>query len=700
MKLVSRLQDAWHVLRGKKSVYEIGQALSMLIGRGDDAVFGWQFKASKLLAEEVGAAAFKVYRVKGDGSWSPLEAHPLLDLLHRPNQIMTRSELFEAVSMSLDFFGNAYLFLDGGDTPNSKPKALHLLNASRVSIVRTDSFPETIAAYKYRERSKEYVFKPHQVLHIRESNPVDILKGLGPVQALSDAIETDRSAREWNRNFFGNSARPDLILKTKFKTREQMDPLRAQFEDRYRGTENAHKVAMLPDGVEPDKMGWSQKDMDFVEQMHWSRDDILSGLRTPHVVLGLGAGENLNRATADTTNYIYALRTVTPRLRRIAASLNAFIVPRFGKDIVFDFDNVVPDDEDLQIRKRIAALGGAPYQSVNEIREDIGLPKVPGGERVMTTYSQIPLGSTPEEPEPKRLASSGAYFALQFVKKNEDVSESVGKSVDSIVEKAAKTLESVEKVLKRSREEGSWRGFVARVTPYEDLLRKRFARYGRDVAARAESNLSEASKGIDYDELLNEEEEVRSIMRFVHPALEDLYRREGVAVADEISGAFEATEARIRETVGRAVNLLAKSYHEETVRLLREALEEGIVEGEGIDKLKHRIRDVGEFSSDVRALRVARTETFRIANLAGKEAYRQSGFTKLVWFTASDEAVCEFCGPMDGKVVSIEENFFNKGESVRGADGGVLDLNYSDVEAGALHPNCRCRVVGRRADEN
>jgi SPP1 gp7 family putative phage head morphogenesis protein len=456
---------------------------------------------------------------------------------------------------------------------------------------------------------------------------------------------------------------------------------------------------MLPDGVEPDKMGWSQKDMDFVEQMHWSRDDILSGLRTPHVVLGLGAGENLNRATADTTNYIYALRTVTPRLRRIAASLNAFIVPRFGKDIVFDFDNVVPDDEDLQIRKRIAALGGAPYQSVNEIREDIGLPKVPGGERVMTTYSQIPLGSTPEEPEPKRLAPSGAYFALQFAKKNEDVSESVGKSVDSIVEKAAKTLESVEKVLKRSREEGSWRGFVARVTPYEDLLRKRFARYGRDVAARAESNLSEASKGIDYDELLNEEEEVRSIMRFVHPALEDLYRREGVAVADEISGAFEATEARIRETVGRAVNLLAKSYHEETVRLLREALEEGIVEGEGIDKLKRRIRDVGEFSSDVRALRVARTETFRIANLAGKEAYRQSGFTKLVWFTASDEAVCQFCGPMDGKVVSIEENFFNKGERVCGADGGVLDLDYSDVEAGALHPNCRCRVVGRRADE-
>lgn len=699
MKLASRLQDAWHVLRGKKSVYEIGQALSMLIGRGDDAVFGWQFKASKLLAEEVGAAAFKVYRVKANGSWDPLDSHPLLDLLHRPNQIMTRSELFEAVSMSLDFYGNAYLFLEGGDIPNAKPKALHFLNASRVAIVRTDSFPETIAAYKYRERLKEYVFKPNQILHIRESNPVDILKGLGPIQALSDAIETDRSARQWNRTFFGNSARPDLILKTKFKTREQMEPLRAQFEDRYRGTENAHKVAMLPDGVEPDKMGWSQKDMDFVEQMHWSRDDILSGLRTPHVVLGLGAGENLNRATADTTNYIYALRTVTPRLRRIAASLNAFVVPRFGKDLLFDFDNVVPDDEDLEIRKRVAGLAGAPYLSVNEVREELGAPKVPGGERVMTTYSQVPLGSTPEEPQPKRLASHEAYFALQFAKKNERASEHVEKSIDTVIEKAVKAFESAEKALKRSREEGSWRGFVARVTPYEELLRKRFARYGRDVAGRAESSLVEASKGIDYDQLLDKEEEVRSIMRFAHPALEDLYRREGIAVADEISGAFDATEARIRETVGRAANLLARSYHEETVRLLKEALETGIAEGEGIDKLKRRIREVGEFSSDVRALRVARTETFRIANLAGKEAYRQSGFTKLVWFTASDEAVCEFCGPMDGKIVSIEENFFNKGESVRGAEGGVLNLDYTDVEAGALHPNCRCRVVGRRADE-
>ena len=81
-------------------------------------------------------------------------------------------------------------------------------------------------------------------------------------------------------------------------------------------------------------------------------------------------------------------------------------------------------------------------------------------------------------------------------------------------------------------------------------------------------------------------------------------------------------------------------YQEETVRLLNDALKEGLAAGEGIDKLSNRISDIGEFSSDVRADRVATTEAFRVANMAGREAYRQSGVENLVWYTADDGDVC------------------------------------------------------------
>jgi phage portal protein BeeE len=128
MNLKDRMADAWAVLRGRKSISEVGMALATWLHGGVDAVSSWQFKASKLLAEEVGSAIFRLYKIKADGTWSEIESHPVLDLLYKPNLYSTRSELFEAVSMSLDFFGNAYLFMDGADSPTAKPKSLCVEN--------------------------------------------------------------------------------------------------------------------------------------------------------------------------------------------------------------------------------------------------------------------------------------------------------------------------------------------------------------------------------------------------------------------------------------------------------------------------------------------------------------------------------------------------------------------------------------------
>lgn len=692
MNFLDRVKETWRFYRSGKTIAEVGHAFSSWLNGTSSVAFGWQFKAAKLLGETVGYAAFRLYRIKADGSWSEIDSHPALDLLHQPNPISTHSELLEMLSMSLDFYGNGYLYMDGADSPTAKPKALYFLKPQNVTIVRTDSFPESVIAYKYRHKSREYVFQPHQILHIRESNPDDPILGFGAVQAMSDSVDLDLSARQWNRAFFRNSARPDLILKSKFKTREQMDPIRMQFEDRYRGTENAHKVAILPDGVEPDKMGWSQKEMDFVEQLKWSRDDILSGLRTPHVVLGLGAGENLNRATAEATNYIYALRTVMPRLRRIATFLNVLFIPRFGKDLVIEFDNVVPEDEDLAIKKRIAALGGSPYESVNEVRDELGLEPIENGDSVMASFTQTPVGSPKVQPN-KTVAPRSAYLASKEAKRINESNVKVESAVSSVASKAADGFVRIQKVFKLMQEEARWRAFVKRVTPYEKLIKKTMADYAQGMVERASTNLEEQSKAFDLTTLLDPRSEVRIIVSAVRPIFDDLYRSEGRTSADLIGGAFDDTTARVHQAVNDAVGLMAETYQEETTRLLRDALRDGLDAGEGIDKLKNRISDIGEFSSDVRAERVAKTEAFRVANMAGREAYRQSGVQKLVWYTAADELVCEFCAPLHGTVVGIDENFYDKGDVVQGSEGGTMPIDYADVTGGALHPNCRCQVV-------
>jgi SPP1 gp7 family putative phage head morphogenesis protein len=243
------------------------------------------------------------------------------------------------------------------------------------------------------------------------------------------------------------------------------------------------------------------------------------------------------------------------------------------------------------------------------------------------------------------------------------------------------------------QEEARWRAFVKRVGPYEKRIRKTMADYAQSMVERASVSLEEQLKAFDLATLLDPRSEVRIIVSAVRPIFDDLYRSEGRASADLIGGAFDDTTARVHQAVNDAVGLMAESYQEETARLLRDALRDGLDAGEGIDKLKNRISDIGEFSSDVRAERVAKTEAFRVANMAGREAYRQSGVQKLVWYTAADELVCEFCAPLHGTVVGIDENFYDKGDVVQGSDGGTMPIDYADVTGGALHPNCRCQVV-------
>ena len=142
-----------------------------------------------------------------------------------------------------------------------------------------------------------------------------------------------------------------------------------------------------------------------------------------------------------------------------------------------------------------------------------------------------------------------------------------------------------------------------------------------------------------------------------------------------------------------AIALMAESYNQTTLNLLKDKLDQGIRDGLSIRELKDTVSEIYDFSDDTRAEMVARTEAFRTANLATKEAWKQSGVVKTVkWYTAEDSLVCPLCEPMDGKVVSIEDNFFNLGDSVQGSDGSTFDVSYSDVEAPPLHPNCRCYI--------
>jgi SPP1 gp7 family putative phage head morphogenesis protein len=161
----------------------------------------------------------------------------------------------------------------------------------------------------------------------------------------------------------------------------------------------------------------------------------------------------------------------------------------------------------------------------------------------------------------------------------------------------------------------------------------------------------------------------------------------------EFEGMPDITEGRLKKIIDREAKRLAKSYNDTTANLLKSAINDGIQAGDSIPQIAERVAAVYEFSDTYRAMSVAHTETFYVANEANREAYRQSGLVEEIrWVTAEDEIVCEFCGPLNEKIISIKDNFYDKGQTVQGRDGGKLSMDYRNMDNPPLHPNCRCFI--------
>lgn len=139
---------------------------------------------------------------------------------------------------------------------------------------------------------------------------------------------------------------------------------------------------------------------------------------------------------------------------------------------------------------------------------------------------------------------------------------------------------------------------------------------------------------------------------------------------------------------------ISKGINEETDKQLRATLAEGINAGESIDELAARVEHVYGAASGYRAERIARTEARRTSTQGELEAWDQSEVVSgKEWFTAKDERVCPLCGPMNGKVVDLQSNYFDKGDEYEGSDGNKIKLDFEDTVGPPLHVSCRCDLL-------
>lgn len=662
----------------------------------------WVYVCVDKIADSVSAIPLKLMKYNKNGDDTEVYDHPALNLLDRPNEQMTGRDFRYITMTHLELTGNAYWLKDKPKNPTT----LFPLNPRYVTPkLAKDGM--SIDSYTFRAAGGQVgsisttVYQPDSIIHPKYPNPKSPLIGRGTLEPIAEWVDVDNYATEYNRRFFLNSATFGGAIQTEATSEDALTKVQMAFNNNHKGLQNAHKFIFLPKGSELNDTGVTPKDMQMQQADATFRDKILAAFGVPKSVVGIV--EDVNRANAESSNYVFSVFTVKPKTDRLVTYLNEFYLPLFpGTDqMYFTYDDPTPENATLEITENQASLGNAPWKSVNEVRAEKGLPPIDGGDVVNTLTTLIPINTIdlPEgedaeiEPEPAK--------AMRLPRSVDKTS----RAVDSIVDKVAPLfLKSIE----NGQMEIEHKEFINRVTIYE----QQFEKATRDHDQRQKQEVLNLLKDLDITkhvsttDLFDKEKEIAKMESFATPIVLKVSKDEGeratLKVANQQLNNFikkdYSVSSRLNSIIEASIRRMSRSYTQTTLDLLVLKINEGIDEGYSIDKIASIVSEVYGLSEAYRALRIARTEVFSAANDASKDAYIQSGVVKTIrWKTAEDELVCPFCGPLDNTVISVEESFFKKGDTVEGVDQDGKDVSmnvdYENIGNPPLHPQCRCFIL-------
>lgn len=671
-----------------------------------DAYNGWVYANVRTIASEVSKIEFKLFQTKltKDGiEFNPIVNHPLLDLLDRFNTHTTTSDAMFMTEAHLKLAGDTFYLLTGASeganiTIGKNIQELYILPPNEIELMFDGPI---VSGYKwtYRANDKTYVniYKPEQIIQFKIPNPKNAYRGQSAVEAGAQAIDLDNLATETITAFFKRGTINNFVLSSEQRvTPEQIEVLKAQFKREYSGVNNAFKALILGSGLKPETIQASNKDTQFIELQQWFRDKIMVLFQNTKISLGIT--DDVNRANAEESLNAWRENSIKPEMQRIADTLNEFLVPRFGTDLILGFDDPVPENRTEKLDEATKLLD-AKVITTNEAREIVEYEPLQGPEFDTIQQNQAPV-QIPEIPKAVRNVNYQKVLRRNHIYDTHEIYKSARKIAERVLspKKAKEKIKEVEKPQSRYFTNVQLEKYWSKQMHIVDVIEKRFLDklhvFIGKVENRALENLVEIANKIakagkikadlikpeDYDDFTT-----AGIDLFT-PLQEEIAQLSG----DEANKLLKLDtpyimSADMKKTIKSSVVKFTESMLSTDQDKLAGILSDGLKEGLGIPQIERNIREVFDTFKKTQSERIARTEILRANNNAALDAFKESGVVEgKQWLTAQDGRVDEDCAEYEGVIVGLDRNFYEPEEFAEGDP--------------PLHANCRCIIIPILAD--
>jgi len=646
-----------------------GQNVTALSALQNTAVFA----CVRVLAESVASLPLILYERTDRGKRRAINHH-LFNLLHLlPNPELTAFELREVAMGHLGLWGNAYLEIQrdrGGRVMGLWP-----LTPRRVDIQRVQGrLVYTVALGDLNDpRPETQHLDWSQVWHIKGFGH-DGVRGLSPIGLARQAVGLALATEKYGAKLFENGARPGAVLEHPGELSDGSEKrLRESWEAMHSGLDNAHRIAILEEGLSLKEVGIPPEDAQFLQTRRFQVEEVGRMYRVPLHMIG-----DLTRSTNNNIEHQgieFVQHTLRPWLVRWEQSISRDLLSDPERSAGLFAEHLVDAllRGDTQSRYGAYSIGrNGGWLSVNDIREKENMNLIEDGDDYLRPLNMAPAGSEPEtDPDPDSDPDSD-------VDPDSDLED---RSQLAFVRRASQAADD-RLAIAQSFE-----------TLLQDITGRIFRREINDMR-RAVDRLLRRQQAVDeFREWLSQfyTEHREFWQRHLMPALVNYADQIGIAVGRELDG-DALNNSDIEVFIENYTETLAARQANESQFQIVALLDEALTNEESpADVIDERL-DGWEAS---RPGQVARDESRQAGNAFTRQFYILAGIQLIRWQNRGSEN-CPYCRDLDGRVVGIMEVFIQSGVDLQ-PDGADRPLSTrKNIGHPPLHKGCDCQITAER----
>ena len=345
----------------------------------------WVNIAVNILIRNIARADFSIRENGND-----VQGGKIFDLFHRPNRYTSRFDLWKETAAWWLLEGEAFWWF-GSDYSGGLPKEIYVLDPRQMRHEGElmsgidSSFRNAPRRWFYHTATELIPILSDELVHFREWNPWNPIRGVNPLISLALELEQDYFANRANTQLLKNNAIPQGILKTEQSLRpEEADQLERRWESKYGAVRSGRKIAVLGKGTNFEPLSFTPEVVKLFELKRWNLYTILAKYGIPPRVANIS-----DRSTAlsgkDTAEQHSAFwkYTLIPILRQFEQILESQFFMRLGlkERGVFDLRDIpeLQESEDAQSRRDIAEIN-AGIKTINDVLKERGKEPKPWGD--------------------------------------------------------------------------------------------------------------------------------------------------------------------------------------------------------------------------------------------------------------------------------------------------------------------------------